>query len=91
MLKNVTLGTYYPGKSLIHRLQARTKLLTLFWIIVCMLIANQRLWHFATIILMLTFFLCQCGIGSHPCPRYLATHVAACAAPYNRFDLNSIC
>jgi energy-coupling factor transport system permease protein len=66
MLKNVTLGTYYPGKSLIHRLQARTKLLTLFWIIVCMLVANQRLWHFATIILMLSFFCVSVALARIP-------------------------
>ena len=27
MLKNVTLGQYFPGESLIHRLDPRTKLL----------------------------------------------------------------
>ncbi len=66
MLKNVALGTYYPGKSVIHRLQARTKLLMLFWIIACILIANQRLWHFATIALMLIFFCASVALARIP-------------------------
>ncbi len=50
MLKNVSLGTYYPGKSLLHRLQARTKLLVLFLIGVSLTIAAQRQWHFTPFI-----------------------------------------
>ncbi len=66
MLRNVTLGTYYPGKSVIHRLQARTKLLALFWMIGCLLVANQRLWHFATIILLLAFFCVSVALARIP-------------------------
>jgi energy-coupling factor transport system permease protein len=66
MLKNATLGTYYPGKSLIHRLQARTKLLMLFWIIACLLVANQRLWHFATIALMFIFLCTSVALARIP-------------------------
>lgn len=47
MLNNISLGTYYPGNSLLHRLQARTKLLAILWIVVWLIIANQRFWHFA--------------------------------------------
>lgn len=46
MLKNISIGTYYPGNSVLHRLQARTKLQLLVWIVVILTIANQRLWHF---------------------------------------------
>ena len=47
LLKNISLGVYYPGKTLLHRLQARTKLLALFWLVATVIIANQRVWHFA--------------------------------------------
>jgi energy-coupling factor transport system permease protein len=47
MLKNISLGIYYPGNSFIHRLQARTKLLILCCVFSALLIANQRQWHFA--------------------------------------------
>ncbi len=46
MLQNIALGTYYPGDSLLHRLQARTKLLALIWLVLFLAAANQREWHF---------------------------------------------
>src|SRR5579863_2081355 len=52
MLKNISLNTvsslgiYYPGNSILHRLQARTKLLVMFWFLVVFFIANHRVWHF---------------------------------------------
>ncbi len=56
MLRNVSLGTYYPGKSVLHTLQARTKLLVLFVVVLTLTIAAQRQWHFGPFIL-LTLFL----------------------------------
>lgn len=47
LFKNIALGVYYPGNGLLHRLQARTKLLALFWLVATLIIANQREWHFA--------------------------------------------
>jgi energy-coupling factor transport system permease protein len=47
MFRNIALGIYYPGNSLVHRLQARTKLLVLLWLFIYFAIANQRQWHFA--------------------------------------------
>jgi energy-coupling factor transporter transmembrane protein EcfT len=47
MLRSIALGVYLPGSSLIHRLRARTKLLVLGWLMVFLVIANQRLGHFA--------------------------------------------
>ncbi|GCE12990.1 energy-coupling factor transporter transmembrane component T family protein [Tengunoibacter tsumagoiensis] len=47
MLKNISIGIYYPGKSLLHRLQARTKLISIFWMVGILFIANHRIWHFA--------------------------------------------
>ncbi|GAC1466537.1 MAG: hypothetical protein PVS3B3_19670 [Ktedonobacteraceae bacterium] len=52
MLKNVSLGTYYPGKSLLHRLQARTKLLVLLIIVVSLIFAGQHQWHFVPFIVL---------------------------------------
>lgn len=52
MLRNISLGIYYPGNSLLHRLQARTKLLLLFWFIVIFLLADRHIWHFAPYIVL---------------------------------------
>ncbi len=61
MLKNISqmsmktvssLGIYYPGNSLLHRLQARTKLLAMLFIVVAYYIADQRTWHFVPYIVM---------------------------------------
>ncbi len=51
MFRNISLGIYYPGDSLLHRLQARTKLLVILWFVIFFIIANQRQWHFAPYIL----------------------------------------
>ena len=53
MLSNVPMGVYFPGKSIIHRLQARTKLVLLVWLVIILVIANQRQWHFAPYIVVL--------------------------------------
>jgi energy-coupling factor transport system permease protein len=45
MLRMIPLGTYYPGQSLLHRLQARTKLLLMLWLVVWLTIANHITWH----------------------------------------------
>lgn len=47
MLQHISLGVYYPGTSLLHRLRARTKLLAFLGIIAWFFIANHRQWHFA--------------------------------------------
>src|SRR5438105_1968513 len=52
MLKNISLGTYYPGNSLLHRLQARTKLLLLLWFAIFLSRANNNFWHFAPYIVL---------------------------------------
>src|SRR5579863_5492313 len=47
MFQNIPLGTYNPVESLLHRLQARTKLLLMLWLAIFFTIANQHFWHFA--------------------------------------------
>jgi energy-coupling factor transport system permease protein len=60
MLGNISLGTYYPGNSLLHRLQARTKLLALFGIALWMLVAVRQRWHFTSFIAALLLL----GLGT---------------------------
>jgi energy-coupling factor transport system permease protein len=55
MFKNISLGIYYPGNSLLHRLQARTKLLLLAWFTVYIVIANNFMWHFAPYVVLIVF------------------------------------
>ncbi|MEO7909753.1 MAG: CbiQ family ECF transporter T component, partial [Roseiflexaceae bacterium] len=43
MFDQLALGVYYPADSLLHRLQARTKLLVLLWLIVFVTVANRQL------------------------------------------------
>lgn len=70
MLKNISLGTYYPGKSLLHRLQARTKLLALFFIVISLVIAGQREWHFMPFIVLVVLLAISIAC-SHISPREL--------------------
>ena len=42
MLKDVTLGQFFPGNSLIHRLDPRTKLIALIFYIVALFMAERR-------------------------------------------------
>ena len=46
MFQNIPLGTYYPGKSLLHRLRASTKLLLMLWLTIFFTVANQNFWDF---------------------------------------------
>jgi len=70
MFKNISLGTYYPGKSLLHRLQARTKLLILFFIVISLVIAGQREWHFMPFIVLVILLTISIAC-SHISPREL--------------------
>ena len=46
MFQNIPIGTYFPGKSLLHRLRARTKLLLILWLSIFFYYANQNFWDF---------------------------------------------
>ena len=63
MFKNISLGIYYPGNSFLHRLQARTKLLVLFWLIICLVRANHNMWHFAPYIVVVVLTLVGAGLA----------------------------
>ena len=47
MFEQITPGVYEPGTSVLHHLQARTKLLGVGIIVVALFVAAQRVWHFA--------------------------------------------
>ena len=49
MIKDITLGQYYPVESPIHRLEARTKVLGVFAYLVGLFLVN-KLWG-----------ICNCG------------------------------
>jgi energy-coupling factor transport system permease protein len=74
MFNNVALGVYYPGDSFLHRLHARTKLLAFLWIAICLIVANQREWHFAPyvgVVALLLLAIAASGVS----PRYLWRHL----------------
>ena len=62
MLKNITLGQYFPGESLIHRLDPRTKLLATIALIAIVFVSQG----FAGFILIGAFVLtCAASTGIH--------------------------
>ena len=70
IFKNIPIGTYLPGNSLLHRLQARTKLLLFLCFIICLFVANHHQWHFAPYIAIL-LLLCTGIVLSGIPPREL--------------------
>lgn len=66
MLKDITLGQYFPGESFIHRLDPRTKILIMLaYVVIVFLI--QNFWGY----LMLTAFLAVCVTVSKIPPKFL--------------------
>ncbi len=62
MLKNITLGQYFPGESLIHRLDPRTKLLATVALIAIVFVSHG----FSGLILIAAFVLaCAASTGIH--------------------------
>src|SRR6266852_1410874 len=57
MLDNLPLGVYLPGDSLLHHLQARTKLLLMVWLVVFLFAANRHTWHSGAYVVVLTILL----------------------------------
>ncbi|HEY0755102.1 MAG TPA: energy-coupling factor transporter transmembrane component T [Ktedonobacteraceae bacterium] len=59
LLKNVSLGAYYPGTSLLHRLQARTKLLVVLMCLGALLIDQFFFYgHIGPYLMALALILC---------------------------------
>ena len=67
MLKDITLGQYFPGNSIIHRLDPRTKLVMLVIYIVALFLAVGP----ASYGLMLVFLMVSIGISGVPVKAFL--------------------
>ncbi len=63
MLNNLPVGVYIAGNSCIHRLQARTKLILMVWLVVLLFIANRHAWHLAPYIVVLALLLLAVGLS----------------------------
>ena len=70
MFDALPIGTYYPGNSLLHRLQSRTKLLVIFWLAIFFILANHHFWHFAPYILAAGLLVVSIAL-SRISPRFL--------------------
>ncbi len=68
MLKDITLGQYFPGDTIAHRLDARTKLILVVVYIVALFTAKS----YFSYALVLTALIC-CMIVSHIGPKTLLT------------------
>ncbi|MGN0998299.1 MAG: energy-coupling factor transporter transmembrane component T family protein [Faecousia sp.] len=62
MLKDITLGQYFPGNSIIHRLDPRTKLIFLVVYIVALFLASG----WVSYALMLTFLIATISVSRIP-------------------------
>ena len=62
MLKDITLGQYFPGNSVVHRLDPRTKLLMLVVYIVALFLAD----NWVSYLLVLGFLITVIAISSIP-------------------------
>ena len=54
MLKDVTLGQYFPGSSLVHRMDPRVKLVFLFCFITALLMADRALTYAGVFLFLLS-------------------------------------
>jgi energy-coupling factor transport system permease protein len=70
MLRSLALGVYLPGTSFLHKLRARTKLLVLGWLMILLVIANQRLGHFLPYAVLLLLLVTAIA-AAHASPREL--------------------
>ena len=41
MIREITIGQYYPGKSVLHNLDPRIKLIATFWLIVVIFLCKS--------------------------------------------------
>lgn len=67
MLKDITLGQYFPGNSVIHRLDPRTKLVMLVIYIVALFLAGGP----ASYALLLVFLLVSIAVSGIPAKAFL--------------------
>src|SRR5581483_1121647 len=58
LLRNISLGMYYPGGSFLYRLQARTKLLIMLIFVVALIVAERSYWDFTPYLVAVTLVIC---------------------------------
>ena len=55
-MRDITIGQYYPGESIVHSLDPRTKLMSAFLYIVALFLVKQPLWYLLFLVINLTEF-----------------------------------
>ncbi len=68
MLEDLSLGIYYPGRSILHRLRARTKLVALLWLALLLVVADRHRWQFAPYVAVVMLTLAAVAVSGVP-PR----------------------
>lgn len=58
LLENISPGIYSPGSSLLHRLQARTKLLVALMFVVTLLVSGGSYWDFTPYLVTVALVIC---------------------------------
>ncbi len=61
MLKDITLGQYFPGNSLVHRADPRTKILVAFIYIVSIFLVSHPIFYLVTLV-YLYLVIKNCGV-----------------------------
>ena len=69
MLKDITLGQFFPGNSPVHRLDPRCKLIILMGYIVALFIAAGWIGYAVTFVFSFLCSYCQCGFSYFRCFR----------------------
>ena len=57
MLKDITIGQYYPGSSIVHRLDPRTKILAILFYMISLFLVNNFQGLFAMVVLSVLLVL----------------------------------
>lgn len=57
-LEQISIGIYVPGASLLHRLQARTKLLATLLFVVALVVAGGTFWDFTPYLVAVALVVC---------------------------------
>ena len=50
MLNNITIGQYFPGNSVLHRLDPRTKIAVLFFLIIAIFVFDQPVAYLVVVV-----------------------------------------
>ena len=70
MLSDITIGQYYKADSLVHKLDARTKLLLTLWFIIIIFLCK----NFLSLILVMAFVSFCVLMSKVPFKMFLKSH-----------------